>query len=321
MRERAIDVVNGHNPTGALYATVAATLAGVPAIVRTEHSIHYAGRHSGLYAPLLEPLLTARLGAVICVCEAVRLSHASRLRRDASKFITIDNGISDAPRAPRDAARRALELGPDVRVALTVGSLTPQKAQRDLLEAFVLTRAAVPGAVLLVAGSGPLEAELRAQTSRLGLDDAVRFLGPRLDVAELLAASDVFVLSSVREGLSVTLLEAMRAARPVVATRVGGTADVVAERRTGLVVPPSAPAALGEAMTTLLADTATAQRMGAEGRMRFERRYRAERMVENTERLYRDVLAGRRPTVVAGDLDAPAGDMPDGDDSVAVARA
>jgi len=260
---------------------------------------------------------------VICVCEAVRTSHASRLSREAAKFITIDNGISDAAPASRDAARRGLALDADARVALTIGSLTPQKAQHDLLDAFAITRAAVPRAVLLVAGAGPLEAGLRAQAARLGLDGAVRLLGPRIDVADLLAACDVFVLSSVREGLSVTLLEAMRATRPVVATRVGGTADVVVEGRTGLIVSPSAPHALAAAMTMVLSDTATAQRMGVEGRLRFETRYRAERMVQDTERLYHDLLAGRRPSAAGAPLVGP-GDAPrasDDESSVAVARA
>ncbi len=125
MRADGVTLVNGHNPTGALYATLAAGLAGVP-VVRTEHSLHYPGRHSALY-PMLEPLLTRRCARVICVCDAVRESHASRFPGLAARFVTVANGISDAPVSPREAARAALGVAPAERVALAVGSLTPQK--------------------------------------------------------------------------------------------------------------------------------------------------------------------------------------------------
>jgi len=293
MRARGIDAVNGHNPVGALYATAAATWAGVPAIVRTEHSIHYAGRHSGVYPRLLEPLLTWRAGAVVCVCDAVRRSHASRLRWADAKFVTIDNGISDAPPSrARESLRATLELA-DAPVALTVGSLTPQKAQHVLLDAWTDVRRSLPGARLLIAGAGALEPVLRARAERADLAGAVTFLGARQDVGDLLAAADVFVLSSVREGLSVTLLEAMRAARPVVATDIGGTADVVDRGVTGHVVAPGAAAPLAAALVAVLADRDAAARMGAAGRARWEARYRAERMVADTEALYRRLL-GRR---------------------------
>ncbi len=320
IRERGIDVVNGHNPTGALYATLGATLGGATALVRTEHSIHYPGRHSALYARAIEPLLTLRAGAVICVCEAVRASHARRLAWAADRFVTIDNGISEGPPPPsRAEARRMLDLGPEEAVLLTVGSLTPQKAQRDLLDAFARVAADMPRARLLIAGGGALEDDLKTHTAALGLEARVRFLGPREDVAELLAACDVFVLSSVREGLSVTLLEAMRAGRAAVATRVGGSADVVDDGRTGRIVPPSEPTALARALTELLGDADGLEAMGLAGRRRFESRFRAERMVADTEALYRRLLwGGQRPDATPIGAIAAPGTAPAG---AAVARA
>jgi len=130
MRDGRVDVVNGHNPTGATYATFAARAAGVPCVVRTEHSIHYPGRGFRLYAPV-EAAITLLADRVLCVCEAARRSHACRMRWADARFVTVLNGVSGAgaEAGARGRVRAALGLGDDVPVALTVGSLTPQKSQ------------------------------------------------------------------------------------------------------------------------------------------------------------------------------------------------
>jgi glycosyltransferase involved in cell wall biosynthesis len=303
MRDQRVDVVNGHNPTGSLYGTLAGRLAGVSAVFRTEHSIHYPGRHSGLYARVLEPALTGASDRVVCVCEAVRQSHAPRFPWAARRFVTVVNGVPDAaPGRPRDAVRRELELEPGDRVALTIGSLTPQKAQHVMLDAFADVARRVPEARLVIVGDGPLRATLERRAAELALGWAVRFLGARHDVADLLSAADVFALSSVREGLPVTLLECMRAGRPAVVSRVGGNAEAVADGETGRVVPVGDPAAFAEALTELLADRERARAWGALARERWARRFTAERMVRETEALYREVLGARR--AVARDREA-----------------
>jgi glycosyltransferase involved in cell wall biosynthesis len=159
--------------------------------------------------------------------------------------------------------------------------------------------ARVPRARLFVAGEGRLESALRARHARLGLGDRAVFLGARLDVADLVAACDVFVLSSSREGLSVTLLEAMRAGRACVATDVGGNAEAVEQGVTGRVVPPGDATALGDALAEALAEPAALVAWGRAGRERWERLFTAERMVRETERLYADVLAARGGAVEA----------------------
>jgi glycosyltransferase involved in cell wall biosynthesis len=291
LRDESVTVVNGHNPTGGLAAALAARLAGVRAVLRTEHSLHYAGRHSAAW-PLLERVATALTTRVVCVCETVRESHVTRLRRAARRFVTVRNGISAAPAPlPRAQARAALGLGPEERVALTVGSLTPQKAQHVLLEAFARVAADVPGSRLLIAGEGPLRPALEAQRDALGLSGSVRFVGAREDVADLLAAADVFTLSSRREGLPVTLLEAMRAGRAVVVTRAGGCAEAVTEEISGALVPVDDAGALGAALGALLADPGRCARLGEAGRERWAREFTAERMVLETEQLYESALA------------------------------
>ncbi len=301
MRSERVAVANGHNPTGGLYAAVAGKLAGVPVVVRTEHSIHYRGRHSALYPSLIEPLVTLLTRRVIGVCEAVRESHAVRLRWAESRFVTIANGISQARAARgREAVRNELGIAEGDRVVLTIASLTPQKAQHVLIDAFAWLHPRVPGARLLIAGEGPLQAALESRARASGAGDRVRFLGPRADVADLVQAADLFALSSVREGLPITLLEAMRAGCPAVATHVGGAREAIEDGVTGRIVPPGEPVALGQALLELLSDPVRARALGAAGRERWARCFTAERMVSETEALYRAELRARGVRLPAG---------------------
>ncbi len=176
-------------------------------------------------------------------------------------------------------------------MALSVGSITPQKAQDVLLEAFARAAADASASRLLIAGEGPLRAGLEARCDALGLGARVRFLGAREDVGDLLAAADVFVLSSRREGLPVTLLEAMRAGRAAVVTRAGGCAEAVADGDTGLLVPVGDAVALGAALRALLADPGRCARLGDAARERWAREFTAERMVLETEGIYEAALA------------------------------
>ena len=301
MRSERVAVANGHNPTGGLYAALAGKLAGVPVVVRTEHSIHYRGRHSALYPSLIEPLVTLLTRRVIGVCEAVRESHAVRLRWAESRFVTIAKGISQARAArAREEVRNELGIAEGDRVVLTIASLTPQKAQHVLIDAFAWLHPRVPGARLLIAGEGPLQAALESRARASGAGDRVRFLGPRADVADLVQAADLFALSSVREGLPITLLEAMRAGCPAVATHVGGAREAIEDGVTGRIVPPGEPVALGQALLELLSDPVRARALGAAGRERWARCFTAERMVSETEALYRAELRARGARLPAG---------------------
>jgi glycosyltransferase involved in cell wall biosynthesis len=264
--------------------------------VRTEHSFHYPGRHSALYTWVLEPPLTAVANRVVCVSETVHQSHAHRIPWMASRFVTIPNGISAAPAVrPREVVRADLGLGQDDRVALTAGGLTRPKAQHVLVQAFAQVVAKLPSARLLLAGEGPMRPTLEQLIREHGLGGNVRLLGSREDVPELLEAVDVFVLSSVREGLSMTLLEAMRAGRASVATGVGGNSEAIAVGETGLLVPPQDPQALAGALTTLLADREKARAWGVAARERWSRLFTAERMTRDTERIYWNELGRAAP--------------------------
>ena len=291
LRDARIHVVNGHNPNGAFYALAGARLAGVPVVVRTEHSFHFAGRGSALYAPLIEGPATALSDRVICVSDAVRASHVSRLPGLASRFVTIVNGIPDvgAVRA-RAEVRAEIGVAPDAPMALTAGSMTPQKAQHVMVEAFARMSARVPGARLVIAGDGALRADLERRIAELGIGEGVTLLGARNDVPDLLGAADLFVLSSVREGLPMSLLEAMRASLPSVVTSIGGTPEVVREGEHAHLVPAGDVDAMAEALRDLLTDLPRARQWGAAARARWLAHFTGESMVLATEREYREAL-------------------------------
>jgi len=300
LRRERIDVVNAHNPTGGLYAAAAARLAGCAVVIRTEHSIHYPGRHSPLY-PWLERWATRHSAAVICVCDAVRASHGPRLAALSGRFVTIANGIGPAPTIrPREEVRRALGLEPGALLVLTVGSLTSQKAQSVLIDAFAAVRRERPAARLAIAGEGALCDALEHRARAAGVADAVWLLGARADVADLMGAADVFALSSIREGLSITLLESMRAGLPAIVTAIGGNGEAVEDGVTGRVVPAGDAAALAAALRALLDDPATRASFGQAARARWCARFTAERMVRETEALYRRVLESAAPAAAAG---------------------
>jgi glycosyltransferase involved in cell wall biosynthesis len=171
-------------------------------------------------------------------------------------------------------------------IVLTVARLDPQKGHTHLLEA----AATLPGVVFLLAGAGSERAALEAQARGSGISDRVQFLEHRTDIPELLRAADAFVLPSLYEGLPLTVLEAMAAAKPVVATTVGGTDEAVVDGVTGILVPPADPAALSAAIRRILDDPDTAARLGAAGRERVVSTFSTHRMINATEQVYEELF-------------------------------
>ncbi len=176
-------------------------------------------------------------------------------------------------------------------VAITVANLRREKDYPNLLRAARLALARHPGLVLLAVGQGPLEDEVRALHRNSGLGERVRLLGYRTDVPDLLAASDVFVLASAYEGLPVSIMEAMAAGLPVVATAVGGVPEAVVDGETGVLVPPRDADRLSHALVSLARDEPTRHRMAEEARER-SRAFDIRTAVREQERVYRE-LAGR----------------------------
>jgi glycosyltransferase involved in cell wall biosynthesis len=196
--------------------------------------------------------------------------------------------LADLPTpADREAGRRALGIPPDGPVIGTVGNFTAKKDQTTLVRALAL----VPGARLVLVGTGPREPELRALVAERGLDDRVVFAGSRDDVAALLPAFDVFALSSRFEGLPIALLEAMAAGRACVATAVGGVPEVVTDGVDGVLVPPGDAGAFAATLVALLADPDRRAALGEKAAAR-SRDFRLEVAVGQLAAIY-DRVTGR----------------------------
>ena len=238
----------------------------------------------------------ARVDAIVSVSEDIRRVLIAALGRMNGKIRVIANAPSPRKCAsawPRDVVRAELGMPPGAGVVLFVGRLAAEKGCDYLIEAAPIVSAGAPDAVFLVAGSGPAEAALKALAERAGVANRVRFLGARDDVADLLAAADVFCLPSRQEGMSLALLEAMSAGKAVVVSDIAANREVVEHGKTGLLVWPGDAAALGGALVHILTHPDAAQAMGRAARARTLAGYGATKQREAYARLYRELLAAR----------------------------
>jgi glycosyltransferase involved in cell wall biosynthesis len=171
-----------------------------------------------------------------------------------------------------------------------VASFRPVKGHRYLIEAVARVFESRKDVHLLLVGDGPLRHELESLSRSLGLADNIHFLGERADAALLFSSFDVAVLASLHEGLPNTVIEAMAAGSPVVATAVGGVVELIADGETGYLIPPSDPAALAESIAMVLADTKRSASVAGRARDFVRVNFGVNRMVESVEKLYQEVM-------------------------------
>jgi glycosyltransferase involved in cell wall biosynthesis len=272
-RRERIDVVHTHDNRPLIYGAGAAWLARVPRVIHTQHgqSLRLSKRQAWL--------VNRMAGLTDCFACVSKDSAKLAVEQGVSphKVCLIWNGI-DTTRfrfAPRVA-------GPVV----TVGRLQPEKDHETLLRAAALVVQDDPAFRLEIAGDGPCLARLRAVTAELQLEGHVHFLGQVRDVPALLERSSLFVLPSISEGVSLTLLEAMASGLAIVATRVGGNPEVVADGETGVLVSPRDPAGLAAAILRLRRNEVERRRLVVNGRERVEQLFDVRRMVAEYEALY-----------------------------------
>jgi len=289
-RER-FNIVHTHAWGTLCEGWAAAKLAGVPHVVHGEHGTMETRRRN----LRVQRFVWRRLDRVLSVSARLADRMAREVGYPRERIQTIRNGLDldQWSAGDRAATRAALGAGPQDVLVLAVGRLVPVKNHALLLRAAAQLREAGVHCRVLIAGDGPLRPQLESQVRSLGIEPGVTLLGERQDVADLLAACDVFVLSSDSEGMSNTIIEAMAAARPVVATNVGGNPELVVDGETGMLVESRNPEALSTAIASLASDCATRQRMGSAGRDRARREFDVHRMLHEYERLYLDVAAGR----------------------------
>jgi glycosyltransferase involved in cell wall biosynthesis len=216
---------------------------------------------------------------VVVSAEVNRQAREDGIRPE--RLALIPNGVEEYPADLQHAKSIRGEILPDGKgnLILSVGALTYQKAHTYLLNAMPAVLERFPDALLALAGDGPLREELMTEAERLGLSERARFLGLRSDVADLMAAADVFVLPSRSEGMPLVLLEAMRAGLAIIATDVPGVRDALEQGKCGLIVPPEDAQAITRALTQLLTDESLRARLGRAARERFAREHTLDKMM------------------------------------------
>jgi glycosyltransferase involved in cell wall biosynthesis len=296
LREREIDLIQVFDFYTNIFGMVGAALARVPIRIAARRETDGMRTNAQKWA---ERRAFRLAHAIVANSEAVR----QQLTRDgvpAEKIVTIYNGM-DTERVrpltdlPRDKALALLNLPPGGSrrfVTIVANMHHPVKDQATFLRAACNVREAVPEAAFILAGEGKMAESLRALATQLGLNGSAFFLGRCGNIPELLAISDVCVLSSKGvEGFSNSIMEYMAASRPVVATDVGGAREAIVEGKTGYIVPPGDDAMMADRITSLLKDSERAREMGQSGLRLIRQKFSCEAQLERTENLYDQLLA------------------------------
>jgi glycosyltransferase involved in cell wall biosynthesis len=284
LRRDQASIVHTHNELVHTYGTMAGRLAGVPCVVNTIH-----GTKSGkdLRLDRNYRALLPWTDGVVTVAKETAAQFAAERRRYSGRFHVIRNGIP----VDRFVARSARPGSQWPRIRLgTVGRLAEVKDQATLIQAFHIVQKTIPQVELHILGDGPLRTDLESLSKRLGLDRGVTFHGASPKVPEFLSELDVFVLSSVSEGLPIAVLEAMSAGLPIVSTRVGGISEVATEHEVAKYCIPSDPEALALAIRSVL-QPERLRVMGQTGQTIARQSFTVQAMSDRYDALYRTLLS------------------------------
>ena len=281
------DVLHAHDPHGVAMAALALSmstqLAKPPLVAARRVDFHMKNN-------ALSRWKYRQVDCFICASDAIRrmvIADGVPPARAVTVYEGIDLGHVDA--APPADLHAELWLPHQAPIVGNVAALVPHKGQRHLIEAAAIVVTKVPDARFVIAGEGELRPALERQIKDHRLEKHVFLTGFRPDILSIHKGFDIFVMSSVTEGLGTSLLDAMACGKPIVATTAGGMPEVVVDGRTGLLVPPRDHVAMADAIVRLLRDESARQEMAAAGLARVRARFSAERMVQDTLEVYRRV--------------------------------
>lgn len=277
--------------TGSLYGRFAAMMTGVPIVIGTEVNIYEKKRP--IHARF-ERWLMSGTDAVIASAESVKEHYMTQVGAASDKVEVIYNAVDWAQletTMTRDEFRRSINVPDEAPAAGIIARLTEQKAHRVLFDA--LARPELSALHLVVVGDGELRSELQSRAAALGIDGRVHFLGARRDLGNILAAVDIFAMPSYWEGLPLSMVLAMGAGVPVVASRVAGIPEVVDHGVTGLLVDPGDSAQLAQALHGLVQDRALRARLGEAARAFVLPRFGIDGYVASIAALYDRLLAAK----------------------------
>jgi glycosyltransferase involved in cell wall biosynthesis len=263
----------------------------VPLIIASRRSTNIGGS----WREILMRETSGMNDKIIAVSEAARKAEIDSSKVPHDKVVTIYNGLDPSPfrtvsNEARQTLRNSMGIPDDVILLGSVGRLHPAKGFNDLITAMELLGRKTRSTQLVIVGEGELKDQLKHQVQKSNLDGRIMFTDIRNDIPEILSAFDIFLSPSLWEGLPNVVLEAMAAGKPVVATSVGGTPEVVVDGLTGLLVPPHKPKALANSTLFLCENPKIQKSMGQAGRERVIKHFSIEQMVKQTEELYHELM-------------------------------
>jgi glycosyltransferase involved in cell wall biosynthesis len=292
-RRQRVELIQSHLLTANLYCGVVARLLGIPAVATFHGMVDISP--TDRWADLKLRIITANVSRLVFVSEALRRHFVQAHALLDRRTVVIHNGIDERHYRPEPHHALRAELGFDESTVIVgaVGNVRPAKGYDDLLRVAALLRDDYPHIRFVVAGeqTEPLYGELVARRRELGLEDRVSFLGFQTDIATLLNGIDLYLSTSISEGLPLTTLQAMACGLAVVTTRSGGTEEIITDGQDGVLLPVGDPVAAARAVASLAGSSAQRTRLGMAGRETVVRRFTLRRMTSAYEALYEEALA------------------------------
>jgi len=288
-----VALVHAHQYSPFFYAILTKFIYPHLKVLFQEHGRHYPEIDKPLRKLINRFFFQPFTGAIVSVSQEVKERLVRYEGLKAERIRVIYNGIEDVCRlsaSERNELRSSWGFHPEEVVVATVGRFDPIKNLPLLLLALALARQKVPKLRGLLIGDGPEMERLKTLTRKLGLEKTVVFTGFRKDAVRLLQMADIFALSSLSEGTSLALLEAMACGLPVVATAVGGNPEIVEDGKTGLLVPSEDPPALAGALWLLAENPSLREKLGQRGREKFEKKFLFSQMLSAYEKLYQELV-------------------------------
>ncbi len=289
LRQEQVDLIHAHEFDANVQGAFVAALSGIP-LVATVHGKNY------FWEKLRRRLAyrwVSRKATMVAVSEDLKQFIVEKVGISSSLVKVLYNGVDVLPQCDRAVVaecRKELGLPENHQIVGVVGNLYPVKGHQYLIAAIPAVLRKCPNTSFVFAGRGQLESELKAQVCRFGVEERVYFLGLRQDIPRILAMLDLFVLPSLSEGLSMAILEAMIAGKPVIATRVGGNPELVIDEETGFLVPPRDSQTLADRLITSLTNKQQSATFAERGKRRAEGQFSLQTMVSSYQSLYDQCL-------------------------------
>ena len=287
LREYDVDILHTHCSSPDFYGKFTAFLVRTPLVFSTIHNMQG-------YSALTERVLKTLTTKYVAISETVKRYAASELKIPTEKISVIYNAIDmqrfDLGTLPREEKLRELGVSPGVKVITTAGRIARQKGHIYLVEAAAEVMNEFPDVHFLIVGDDTADREITKQLKEAikakNLEDRILLTGVRTDIPEILSITDVFVLPSLWEGLSIVLLEAMASGVPVVVTDVGSNSEIITNGVNGFIVHPKDSQVLAQKIKDLLSDPEKARKLGTEGQRMVQERFAIDRMIQGYEQLY-----------------------------------